>query len=261
MDLSRVPLARIRARLDANGSTLSVRRLIARLRGDPRRGAQRLADSLERNLERRFAESRRVSGLFALRRQLQRGGVRLVAGVDEVGMGPLAGPVVAAAVVLPAHVVLPGLNDSKKLGPAARERLAREITRQAEVFSVAEVSAVQVDRLNVYHAGLEAMRRAVIGLEPAPDHVIVDARTIPGISIAQTPLIGGDSRDGSVAAASIVAKVHRDALMERLDQRYPGYGFVDHKGYGTKKHLAALRRLGPSPEHRRSFAPVAALAP
>jgi len=254
MDLSGVPLARIRARLDANGSARSTRRLIALLRGDPRRGAQRLADELERNLAQRRAESLRVSGLFALHRRLRREGMRLVAGVDEVGMGPLAGPVVAP------RVQLPGLNDSKKLAPAVRERLAEEIRSQAEGVSVAEVSAAQVDRLNIYRAGLEAMRRAVIGLEPAPDHVVVDARTIPGIEIAQTPLVGGDSRDGSVAAASIVAKVYRDALMKRLDQRYPGYGFVDHKGYGTRQHLAALQRLGPSPEHRRSFAPVAELA-
>jgi ribonuclease HII len=179
-----------------------------------------------------------------------------VAGVDEVGMGPLAGPVVAAAVVLPERPELPGLDDSKRLGPPARERLARAIRAQALALGVGVVPPGEVDRLNVYRAGVEAMRRAVLALRPAPDHLLVDGRRIPGLALPQTPLVGGDRRDGSIAAASIVAKVYRDRLMLRLERRHPGYGFGAHKGYATRAHLEALRRLGPSPAHRRSFAPV-----
>jgi ribonuclease HII len=154
---------------------------------------------------------------------------------------------------------LPGLGDSKQLTRACRERLDGEIRKQAHAIGVAEVWPEEIDRLNVYRAGLEAMRRAVLALGVAPEHLLVDARIVPGIDVAQTSLVAGDARDGSIAAASIVAKVHRDALMERLDAMHPGYGFAQHKGYGTAEHLAALRRLGPTPLHRRSFAPVAQL--
>jgi ribonuclease HII len=171
-------------------------------------------------------------------------------------MGPLAGPVVAAAVVLPERVALRGLDDSKRVPAPERERLAAAIRDQALALAIGEVWPDEIRRLNVYRAGLEAMRRAVLALGTPPDHVLVDARTIPGIEAPQTPLVGGDARDGSIAAASIVAKVYRDALMVRLDADFPGYGFAEHKGYATASHLAALRRSGPCPLHRRSFAPV-----
>jgi ribonuclease HII len=160
--------------------------------------------------------------------------------------------------VLAERVDLPGLNDSKRLARSVRERLAERIRAQAVALALGAVAPDEIDALDVYRASLEAMRRAVLALEVAPDHLLVDARTIPGLEVAQTALVHGDARDGSIAAASIVAKVHRDALMERLHRRYPGYGFARHKGYPTREHLAALRRLGPSPVHRRSFAPVAA---
>jgi ribonuclease HII len=168
---------------------------------------------------------------------------------------------VAAAVILPVRVdlgALDGLNDSKKLKPVVREGLAAEIRRQAVAVSIGSVSVADVDRLNVYHAALEAMRRAVLGLGVPPEHVFVDARTIPRIEIPQTAIVGGDASEASIAAASIVAKVHRDAWMRRLGKRHPGYGFDRHMGYGTEQHLAALSRLGPTPAHRRSFAPVRA---
>jgi ribonuclease HII len=172
-------------------------------------------------------------------------------------MGPLAGPVVAAAVILPVSVRLPGLDDSKKLTAEARQRLDVCIREQALGVGLGIVAPEDIDRLNIYRAGLEAMRRAVALLELAPDHVLVDARRIPGIGCAQTKVADGDSRDGSIAAASIVAKVARDAIMRRLDEQHPGWGLAQHMGYATAQHLAALRRLGPSPVHRRSFAPVA----
>jgi ribonuclease HII len=162
-------------------------------------------------------------------------------------------------VILPGRVDLPGLGDSKQLPRAARERLDRAIRAQALAVSVGEVWPADVDRLNVYHAALEAMRRAVSGLAPPPDQLLVDARTVPGVAMPQTAIVRGDALDGSIAAASIVAKVHRDAIMRRLEAEHPGYGFARHMGYSTREHLAALRRLGPSPMHRRSFTPCSQL--
>jgi ribonuclease HII len=176
-----------------------------------------------------------------------------------VGVGPLAGPVVAAAVVLPAEVELPGLDDSKRLSPAARVELDRAIRDQALALSIGEVSPAEIDRLNIFHAALEAMRRAVVGLSPPADHLLVDARRIPGVDTPQTALVHGDAIDGSIAAASIVAKVWRDDFMRRLGERYPGYGFDRHMGYPTAQHVAALQELGACEVHRRSFGPVAAV--
>jgi ribonuclease HII len=252
-----LPLALLRLRLEACGEDArALGRLLRLLAADPRTGARSLAAVAARRLEAERRERRRVAALFARRRALLRAGARAVAGVDEVGMGPLAGPVVAAAVVLPARVRLAGLDDSKRLPAPERERLAAEIRACALAVAVAELWPDEIDRRNIYRAGLEAMRQAVAALAVAPDHVLVDARTIPDLGVPQTPLVGGDARDGSIAAASIVAKVHRDALMLRLDAEYPGYGFAQHKGYATASHLAALRRRGPSPVHRRSFTPV-----
>jgi ribonuclease HII len=254
------PLAELRARVAALASASALRRLAHELGRDSRRGAGALANGCRRRAGQIEREQRRFARLLALRQRLFAGGARRVAGVDEVGVGPLAGPVVAAAVVLPERPRLPGLDDSKRLSRAARERLAREIHAQAIAVSVAEVSVSEIDRHNIYQASLIAMRLAVEALDPQPDHVLVDARHIPGISPAQTAIVGGDGLDASIAAASIVAKVYRDALMARLDREYPGYGFSRHKGYGTREHLSALRRLGATPVHRRSFAPVLQLA-
>jgi len=251
-------LAEIRHELADARDEASLRRWLRRLAGDERAGARQAREQVRRRLARLRAERRRMDSLFALRARLRAGGVRFVAGVDEVGVGPLAGPVVAAAVVLPDEVSLPGLDDSKRIPPDARPALAREIRAQAVAWAVGEVSPAEIDRLNIYHAALEAMRRAVLGLGVVPDHLLVDARTVPRVAIPQTPLVKGDARDGSIAAASVVAKVHRDALMQRLDRELPGYGFARHMGYATPEHLAALERRGASPEHRRSFAPVAA---
>ncbi|MCH7866729.1 MAG: ribonuclease HII [Myxococcales bacterium] len=235
------------------------------LTDDPRQGAQSLVKSVVRRLAAAKDERDRVARLFALRHSLFEAGWQRIAGVDEVGVGPLAGPVVAAAVILPNDVELPGINDSKKLSRAAREKLDLAIRQQAVAISIGEVSHQEIDHLNIFQASLEAMRRAVAGLDPAPDYCLVDARTIPGVpgespTYEQQALIHGDAIDGSVAAASIVAKVHRDHLMRELDTRYPGYGFARHMGYGTALHLEALQRLGASPVHRRSFAPVSAVA-
>jgi len=179
-----------------------------------------------------------------------------VAGVDEAGRGPLAGPVLAAAVILPPGGFIPGVDDSKRLSPAVRERLAEEIRRRAVACAIGAASAREVDRLNILRATHLAMWRAVCRLPIRPDHVIVDGLPVPLLGEAQTAVVEGDRRVHSVACASILAKVTRDRLMRRLAARYPAYGWDRNAGYGTAEHRDALARLGPTPHHRRSFAPV-----
>jgi len=198
----------------------------------------------------------RMGVLLRVERELWRAGFVRIAGVDEVGVGPLAGPVVAAAVILPADARLREVDDSKKLTGHLREEVAQAIHACALGIGFGIVQVEEIDRLNIYRAALEAMRRAVTALPTLPDHVVVDARLIPGIDIPQMPLIKGDSRCYSVAAASIVAKVRRDHIMREIALTHPQYGFNDHMGYATPQHLDAIRQYGPSPVHRRSFAPV-----
>ena len=187
-------------------------------------------------------------------------GYACVCGIDEAGRGPLAGPVVAAAVVLPPGLALPGLNDSKKLTARRREALYTQLREDERVLiGVGMAAAAEIDRLNILRATHEAMARAVAALPTAVDYCLIDGLPVPQFPLPQRALVKGDARCLSIAAASIVAKVTRDRLMQDLAQQYPGYGFEKHAGYGTAAHLAALRRLGPCPEHRRSFAPVAQL--
>lgn len=188
-------------------------------------------------------------------------GITSVAGVDEVGMGPLAGPVVAGAVVLAPGTAIVGAADSKSLDAAERERLARVVYGTALAVGIGSVEPAEIDRINIRRAGFLAMRRALEALAPVvPAYVLVDGREIPDLRVPQTAYVKGDTFVCSIAAASIVAKVHRDALMCELDSRYPAYGFARHMGYPTPEHLAAVRSCGPSPVHRRSFAPVRAAA-
>ncbi|PMR66904.1 ribonuclease HII [Halomonas heilongjiangensis] len=182
-------------------------------------------------------------------------GTRL-AGVDEVGRGPLVGSVVAAAVILDPARPIAGLSDSKQLSARRREALDAEIRRRALAFAVAEASAAEIDELNIYHATHLAMRRAIDALSVAPEYLLVDGNRLPGHHVPGQAVVKGDARHPAIAAASILAKVARDADMVALDARYPDYGFARHKGYPTREHLAALERLGALPEHRRSFGPV-----
>lgn len=179
----------------------------------------------------------------------------LIAGVDEAGRGPLAGPVVAAAVILPA-VTIPGLADSKQLAAPRRQALAAQIRATSPACAVGLASVEEIDRLNILQASLLAMRRAVEGLAPAPAEAWIDGNQAPALDIPAHTWVRGDARAGPISAASILAKVERDRLMEVSDRSYPGYGFARHKGYATKAHREALARLGVSPLHRRSFAPV-----
>lgn len=200
-----------------------------------------------------FAELGRLAALQRLERELARRGYRLVAGVDEVGRGCLAGPVVAAAVILPEDCVLPGLDDSKRLDAPARERVEREVRLRAVAIGLGLIEAEEIDARDILRASLRAMRQAVEALFPQPEVLLVDAVTVPGVRPAQLPVVHGDALCASIAAASVVAKVHRDGLLEELARRYPVYGFERHKGYGTAEHWEALRRYGPCPEHRLSF--------
>jgi ribonuclease HII len=179
-----------------------------------------------------------------------------VAGVDEAGMSPLAGPVYAAAVIFAPGSRLADVDDSKKLDRASRERLAIEIKATAVAWAVGSAAPHEIDEINIYHAGLLAMRRAVEGLAVAPQHLLVDARRLAMLAIPQERIVKGDTLSLSIAAASILAKTARDDLMRELDARYPGYGFAKHKGYPVKEHYAALARLGACEIHRRSFGPV-----
>ncbi|MGQ9560558.1 MAG: ribonuclease HII [Candidatus Oleimicrobiaceae bacterium] len=198
-------------------------------------------------------EKARVEKLLAYERRLWAQGIGAVAGVDEAGRGPLAGPVVAAAVIFPPEVFIPGVDDSKRLGPRTRERLYQEIFRSARSVGVGVVQPAEIDRTNILHATRLAIRKALARLTVPPQHVLVDGYAVPDVEAPQTALVGGDRICFSIAAASIVAKVVRDRLMIGYDRLFPEYGFAEHKGYGTARHLAALRQYGRCPIHRHSF--------
>lgn len=183
------------------------------------------------------------------------------AGVDEAGRGPLAGPVVAAAVLLDPGRPVPGLRDSKRLGPARRVELAALVRAGALAWATAHATAQEVDRMNILEATLATMARAVGKLRPVPQRILVDGNRCPAVDMPAAAIVGGDRREAAIAAASILAKVERDAYMVAQARIHPGYGFERHKGYGTRAHLEALARLGPCSLHRRSFAPVRDVQP
>jgi ribonuclease HII len=233
------------------------RGLLEALDADRRRGARALARKIRERRRKNRAEQKRLRKLLQYETELRAEGINLIAGVDEAGMAPLAGPVVAAAVILPHNYKLAGLNDSKKiLDEAKRAQMAVQIKRDALCWAVGRAEVEEIDRLNIYHAGLLAMRRAVEGLSVRPDFALVDARRIPQCPCPQRGIIHGDLLSASIAAASIIAKTTRDAHMAELDRQYPGYGLASHKGYGTPAHYRALNELGVLPIHRRSFAPI-----
>jgi ribonuclease HII len=223
------------------------------LRADGRRGVTALYERLVRRKEKGDREARRLAMLRRHEMELWNEGLECVAGVDEAGRGPLAGPVVAAAVVLPRELRIDGLDDSKRLSPEKRERLYDVIQKNADAVAVGSASEKAIDEMNILRATHRAMRDAVLGLSLAPEHVLVDGDAIPELTVAQTGIRRGDEVSAPIAAASIIAKVTRDRAMVELDARYPGYGFAKHKGYGTREHVDALQRLGPCEIHRRSF--------
>jgi ribonuclease HII len=210
------------------------------------------AERESRRLEKIRKEKERTHLLYVYERE-QRVCASFIAGVDEVGRGPLAGPVVAAAVILPSDYEITVLNDSKKLSEKRREAMDEIIRREAVSFGIGLISQDRIDEINILQATYEAMRLALEQLSPAPDMILADAVTIPGIETRQLLIIKGDAKSASIAAASIIAKVYRDHLMIEYDSLYPEYGFARNKGYGTKEHINALKEFGPTPLHRKSF--------
>jgi ribonuclease HII len=226
----------------------------AALKEDPRPGARAILQAIARRRFENRAEGQRLRTLTRFEQAYK--SILQVAGVDEAGMSPLAGPVSAAAVIFLPGARIPGVDDSKKLNAAEREYLAAEIKRTAVAWSVSFAEVSEIDAINIYWASQLAMKRAVAGLPVRPGHVLVDGRRIKDMEIAQQPIIKGDAKSLTIAAASILAKTARDALMQNLDVQHPGYGFAKHKGYPVPEHFAALKSLGVCSIHRRSFGPV-----
>jgi ribonuclease HII len=250
------PLGELRQKYLVEGAALP-NGLIATLEADPRDGAQKLVEALKKRQAGNRAEGQRLRHMLKFELELWAEGYVHIAGVDEAGMGPCAGPVCAAAAILPKGYKLRGLDDSKKiLDEEKREELAEAVKRDAIAWAVGWAQVPEIDEINIYQAGLLAMRRAVEGLKQVPDYVLVDARKIPGIAQPQRGIIKGDAQSLSIAAGAIIAKTTRDRLMLELDKKHPGYGFAAHKGYPTPVHLEAMNTLGVLEFHRRSFAPV-----
>jgi ribonuclease HII len=250
-----ISLTEIRRRYVLEGRPLDAR-TEALLMTDERSGAKAIMRAIERRRFEHRAEGQRLRRMLRYETALWTTGVKYIAGVDEAGMSPLAGPVAAAAVIFASGTKIPGVDDSKKLDADTRQRLAQAIKGSALAWSVGFASIEEIDRLNIYWAGMLAMSRAVSGLSIKPDHLLIDARRLKDLSIPQQPIIKGDCKSLTIAAASIIAKTARDAVMCKLCIENPGYGFSKHKGYPVREHLVALNRLGASPVHRRSFAPV-----
>lgn len=229
---------------------------LEQLAGDERKSVQTLVKRYRNQLQRAEAEAARLSAMWQYEKEARANGYQWIAGTDEVGRGPLAGPVVAAAVILPDSVDLPGINDSKKLTEAQREHLNLRIREKATAFAIAAVDEKQIDQINILEASRLAMQLAVSQLETAADFVLVDGLSNPNITLPSKALVKGDSRSISIAAASILAKVYRDHLMVDLDKQYPQYGFAEHKGYPTEAHLKAIAQYGPCAIHRMTFKPL-----
>lgn len=229
-------------------------REISILKNDRRKGVQNLLSSFLKQREKIQSEKERLHKMLTQERLLHRQGYALIAGADEAGRGPLAGPVVAAAVILePEKNCWYGINDSKQLTPQAREELYEIVVTNARAVATGVVDVPLIDEINIYHASLRAMRLAIEKLVPQPDYILSDGFNIPGVELPQEAVIGGDALCLSIAAASIVAKVIRDNMMREYDKIYPGYGFKSNKGYSTAEHRGAIKTLGLSPIHRRSF--------
>ena len=229
--------------------------LLTELEQDSRSGVIQAIAQRKKEIQKRLDEDERLEGMLAYEKELYTQGIQLIAGVDEVGRGPLAGPVVAAAVILPKGCKIPGLNDSKKIPKAKHKEIYEAVLQNAIAIGVGVKDNHVIDQVNIYEATKLAMMEAIGQLEPQPQHLLIDAMRLD-LPIPQTSIIKGDANSLSIAAASIVAKVTRDQMMEEFDKEYPGYDFAQNAGYGTAKHLAGLDKLGVTPIHRRSFEPV-----
>jgi len=253
--MNRPSLAALKQRYVEEGRPLDKQtaRLLA---NDPRAGARAILDAVNKRRAANRAEGQRLRTLLRYETLLWQSGLTHVAGVDEAGMSPLAGPVAAAAVVFAPGTRIPGVDDSKKLDAKTRTTLAIEIKAKAVAWCVGFAQAEEIDSINIYWAGLLAMRRAVEGLGQPAQHLLIDARRLKDIAVPQQAIVKGDAKSLSIAAASILAKTARDTVMADYDRQYPGYGFAQHKGYPVPAHVAALASRGACAIHRRSFAPV-----
>ena len=229
--------------------------LLAELEKDDRSGVIQAIAKRKREIQKRINEDERLEGMLAYEKECYARGMELIAGVDEVGRGPLAGPVVAAAVILPKACKIPGLNDSKKIPKSKHKEIYEAVLQNAIAIGIGIKDNQVIDQVNIYEATKLAMMEAIGQLEPQPQHLLIDAMKLD-LPISQTSIIKGDANSLSIAAASIVAKVTRDQMMEEFDRKYPGYDFAQNAGYGTANHLAGLDQLGVTPIHRRSFEPV-----
>lgn len=229
--------------------------LLAELEQDSRSGVIQAIAKRKRELQKQVDEDLRLEKMLAYEKELYTQGIQLIAGVDEVGRGPLAGPVVAAAVILPEDCKISGLNDSKKIPKSKHKEIYEAVLQNAVAIGIGIKDNQMIDQVNIYEATKLAMMEAIGQLEPQPQHLLIDAMKLD-LPIPQTSIIKGDANSLSIAAASIVAKVTRDQMMEEFDREYPGYDFAQNAGYGTVKHLAGLDKLGVTPIHRRSFEPI-----
>lgn len=229
--------------------------LLTELEQDSRSGVIQAIAKRKKEIQKRLDEDERLEGMLAYEKELYTQGIQLIAGVDEVGRGPLAGPVVAAAVILPKGCKIPGLNDSKKIPKSKHKEIYEAVLQNAIAIGIGVKDNQVIDQVNIYEATKLAMMEAIGQLDPQPQHLLIDAMKLD-LPIPQTSIIKGDANSLSIAAASIVAKVTRDQMMEEFDREYPGYDFAQNAGYGTANHLAGLHKLGVTPIHRRSFEPV-----
>jgi len=240
----------IKAELEAVSIT-AIQSFIDTYTSDERGGVQKLVETARKRQEKYLAELERTENLKKYEKEYAQ--YTYIAGIDEVGRGPLAGPVVTCAVILPKDCDILYINDSKKLSAAKREELYDEIMEKAVAVGIGMVGPERLDEINILQATYEAMRQAISKLDPQPDVLLNDAVTIPGVNIKQVPIIKGDAKSISIGAASIIAKVTRDRMMEEYDYIFPEYGFASNKGYGSAEHIAAIKQYGPTPIHRRSF--------
>lgn len=254
MDISQLKVAQIKALLMA--AETDVPQLLEAMEHDKRVSVQKEAAAFMRRKVREEEERERLLQMYAYETQYYNENIYHVAGIDEAGRGPAAGPVMVAAVILPPYWECPGLNDSKKVSPAKRELLYDKIMEEAVAVSCIAKSEKEIDALDIYHATQQGMYDAVAALKVRPEKVLVDAMPLPDLAIPHRSLVHGDALSASIAAASIIAKVTRDRLMVAYDKEYPEYGFAVHKGYLTQAHMDALQQYGPCPIHRRSFEPI-----
>jgi len=253
LDISSMTVTQITQLLIQNDVSIQI---INSLKQDLRVSVTRLLAKWQQKQENLLLEKQRVQHLYEQERLLTSSGYNLIAGVDEAGRGPLAGPVVVGAVILPLGCHLPFINDSKKLSAMQREKLYHLIREVAIAVQYAVIDRETIDRLNIYQATVLGMYTAIQQLVPRPEAVLIDAVPLPDLTIPSVSLIGGDAISASIGAASIIAKVERDRIMLTLDEQFPHYGFAKHKGYGTAEHMKALEQYGPCPMHRQSFEPI-----